>query len=94
MTRTPDPYRQTIGRLGAHASWANTVDRSARTRQARRRSPSSIEYWLDKLDDRFADATEAQRRDAAEAAKKAHYQRLALRSVAARRGGDRDGGNR
>ena len=57
-------------RFGAHLSWAKTVDRSARTRPARRNSPSSIEYHLDRLPDPFADATDQQRTQAAEAAKK------------------------
>jgi hypothetical protein len=30
-----DAYRQLIGRKGAHKSWANTLDRSARTAAAR-----------------------------------------------------------
>lgn len=87
------PSRSTIGRLGALKSWANTVDRTARTAHARRCGPGSIDYWLARLDpDRFANATEAQKLAAAEAAKKAYFARLALKSAAARsrRGGGHD----
>lgn len=88
MADAPDTRRQQIGRYGGLKSWANTPDRSERTRPARRRSPSSIEYHLDRLDpERFAEATDAQRLAAAEAAKRAYYAELTLRSVAARRGG-------
>lgn len=78
--------RQIRGRYGAHKSWANTVDRSARTRQARSKSPGSIDYWLDRLDpERFANATDEQKMQAAEAGKKAHFAELSMRSAAARR---------
>lgn len=86
---TPDPHRQALGRLGAHVSWANTVDRTARTRKARSKSPASPEYWLARLDaERFANATPQQRLDAAEAMRRAHFAGLALRSAESRRGGD------
>lgn len=86
MSESP---RQINGRIGALESWARTPDRSARTRPARSKSPSSIEYWLDQLDpDRFVDATDQQKLDAADAARRAYFQRLAAKSVAARRGGD------
>jgi hypothetical protein len=88
----PDPYRQAIGRYGATKSWGQTVDRPARTRNARAKSPGSIDYWLDRLDpERFAEATDAQRLDAAESLRRAHFRRMALRSAKARRrGGDPD----
>lgn len=77
--------RQTIGRYGALKSWANTVDRSARTRPARSNSPGSIEYHLARLDpELFAEATEAQKLAAAEAARKAYFAELAMRSVRSR----------
>ncbi len=85
----PDPHRQAIGRYGAHVSWANTVDRTARTRKARQKSPASVEYWLARLDpERFAEATPQQRLDAAESMRRAHFAVLALRSAESRRGGD------
>jgi len=82
--------RQQIGRYGGLKSWANTPDRNARTALARRRSPSNIEYHLDRLDaERFADATDAQRVAAAECARRAYFAELAMRSAQARRrGGD------
>ena len=79
------------GQLGGLTSWANTVDRTARTERARAAGPSSLEYHLKRLDaDRFANATEAQRIAAAEAARRAYFARLALQSAASRRrrGGD------
>jgi hypothetical protein len=85
---SPDALRQTIGRLGAHASWARTADRTARTRPARAKAPGSVEYWLDKLDpELFANATDQQKLAAAEHAKKEYFARLAMKSAAARRGG-------
>jgi hypothetical protein len=86
---------RTAGRVGGLTSWANTADRTARTDPARRRSPGSVDYWLGQLDpERFADATDEQKLAAAEAARKAHFARLALRSAQARRrrakGGGRD----
>ena len=72
-------------RLGAHRSWANTVDRSARTRPARSKSPSSVEYHLERLGSEFDDATEAQRLAAADAARRAYFTEMAMRSAAARR---------
>lgn len=83
--------RQINGRLGAHKSWANTPDRSARTRPARRRSPSSIDYHLERLDpEKFATATDEQRMAAAESAKKAYFADLAARSARTRRRGVAD----
>jgi len=82
--------RQLNGRYGGFKSWANTPDRTARTAPARRRSPSSIEYHLERLDpERFADASDPQRLAAAEAARRAYFASLAMMSAASRRrGGD------
>lgn len=82
--RVPTP-RQLAGRYGGLKSWANTPDRTARTAPARRSSPSSVEYWLDRLGPAFADSTESQRLAAAEAAKRAHFANLSMKSAAARR---------
>ena len=85
------PYRQQAGRLGALESWSRTADRTARTRNARAASPSSVECHYAHLDpERFADATEQQKLAAAEAARKAYYARLALKSAKARRRGGSD----
>ncbi len=78
-------HRQNIGRYGGLKSWAKTVDRSARTRPARRNSPSSIDYHLDRLGPDFENATDAQRLAAAEAAKRCYFAELAMKSAAARR---------
>lgn len=81
---TPMP-RQLSGRLGGLTSWANTPDRTARTQRSRDAGPGSIDYWLAKLDqERFADATDEQRRAAAQAAKSAFYARLAAKSAVTR----------
>lgn len=80
------PSHAERARLGAYKSWANTVDRSARTRAARSNSPSSVDYWLERLDpERFADATDAQRLAAAEMARKAYFAELAMKAAAAKR---------
>ncbi len=84
----PEADRQLAGRYGAHKSWALTADRTARTRPARDKSPSSVEYHLARLDpERFADATAEQRYAAAEAAKRAWFAGLAMKSARARRRG-------
>jgi hypothetical protein len=69
----PDNDVSAWGRYGAHVSWANTKDRSARTAPARAA-----------LDQKFLDQAEG---DPARAAhyRKAYFQRLALKSAQARR---------
>ncbi|MGZ4526580.1 MAG: hypothetical protein ACXVX6_05315 [Mycobacterium sp.] len=59
--------------MAADLSWANTVDRPARTRNARRAA-----------DERFMRLAngDAQR---AESLRKAHFKRMALRSIAVRK---------
>lgn len=61
-------------KLASHASWANTPDaeRAARTAPARRKSPVTIEYWLD----RYPDDPKA-----AESAHKAEMTRRSLSSA-------------
>lgn len=82
-TRTRD--YAAMGRIGGPTSWANTVDRTARTAPARAKSPTSLQYHLDNLPAQFKDATEAQRLAAAEAARTAYFRQLAFRSAKARR---------
>jgi hypothetical protein len=60
------------GRIGAHISWANTVDRSARTAPARA-----------KLEQKFLDEAGGDPMRAAHL-RKAYYARLALASSKAR----------
>ena len=62
-----------LGRLGAHASWANTKDRTARTAPAR----AALEQKF--LDEAGGDPVRAAH------LRKAHYARLALKSAQARR---------
>jgi len=89
--RSPESRHQINGRYGALRSWANTPDRAARTSRARRAGPGSIEYHLERLDsERFAGASEAQKLAAAEAARRAYFAELAMRSARIRRGGDDD----
>lgn len=65
--------RRLVGSIGAHVSWANTEDRSARTAPARRARDAQ---FLEKAD---GDPVRA------EHLRKAHFQRMALRSAEARR---------
>lgn len=71
------------GRIGALESWARTTDRAARTRPGFRRSPASIEYWLDRVDPEGRMGRE-NRLKAAEAARRAYMLRLAEASARAR----------
>lgn len=65
--------RALAGSIGAHISWANTKDRSARTAPARAA-----------LDQKFLDQADGDPVRAAHL-RKAHFQRLALKSATARR---------
>lgn len=73
MPARQDTERSLISRIAAHESWARTPDRAARTSAARR---ALEEKFLAEADG------DVQR---AEHLKKAHYQRLALKSAQARR---------
>lgn len=70
-------------RVAAHLSWANTPDRSARTRAAR--EASHYTRFDTKAREMNPNGTEAEIADAAESLRKAHYTDLALRSAKARR---------
>lgn len=70
MTETE---RRLIASIAAHESWAHTPDRTARTAPARAA-----------LDQRFLDAAGGDPTRAAHL-RKAHFQRLALKSAQARR---------
>jgi hypothetical protein len=73
MPDTKDPLRQLCGRKGGHISWANTVDRSARTAPGR----AALEArFLDQAD---GDPVRA------EHLRKAYYADLSLKSAKARR---------
>jgi hypothetical protein len=75
----------TAARAASHRSWANTVNRTQRTRAAVSKSPGSIEYHLARLGDRFANATDDERYAAAESARKAHMAQMSARAAEARR---------
>ena len=80
-----DAYRRLAGRKGALRSWANTVDRTSRTAPARANGPAELAWHLSRLPAAFDEAAEAQRIAAAEAARRAYFTDLAMRSVKARR---------
>lgn len=73
MTASTPAERRLIGKLGAHASWAVTEDRTARTAPARAA-----------LAERFL-AQAGGDPIRAEHLRKAHFARLALKSAQARR---------
>lgn len=66
--------------MGAHASWANTSDRTARTEPARQAALSRFERQVDP--DGTMDPVERTAR--AESARKAHFRAMAFRSARAR----------
>ena len=75
--------RSTAARLGAYESWARTPNRSARNAPARQGFEAKFER---EARERLGpDATDKQVADAADAARKAYYLRLAAAGVAARR---------
>ncbi|TSD94681.1 hypothetical protein FOS14_19990 [Skermania sp. ID1734] len=67
--------------IAAHDSWAKTVDRSARTANARKAALDRFEQQVDP--DGILDPAERAKR--AEHARKAYFARLALKSAQARR---------
>jgi len=73
MPAKSEAERALVARMAAHSSWANTENRSARTAPARRA-----------LDAKFLAAAEGDL-IRAEHHRKAHFARLALKSIAARR---------
>jgi len=74
--------RSLRGRMAAHASWANTPDRSARTAAARQAALDRFERDVDP----GGTLPPAERALRAENARKAYYSGLALKSAKARRG--------
>lgn len=69
----PETDSSAWGKFGAHMSWANTKDRTARTAPARRA-----------LEQKFLDQAGGDPKRA-ESLRKAYYTRLALKSAQARR---------
>jgi hypothetical protein len=79
--------RSTIARIAAHESWARTRDRAARTAPAR--AGLQARFIREAREQLGANATERQVADAAESARRAHYARLSMAGVTARRAGAR-----
>jgi hypothetical protein len=73
--------RRLRSQIGAHESWARTENRSARTLPARLAMLAKFEREVDP-EGLLLPAERARR---AENARKAHFQRMALKSVRARR---------
>jgi hypothetical protein len=74
-------HHAAAGKIGAHASWAKTEDRAARTAPGRKAFLARFEDEVDP--DRVL--PEAERLLRAENARKAWFARLAMKSAAARR---------
>jgi hypothetical protein len=82
MDKEMTPAQRSLrARIAAHASWANTSDRAARTAAARRAALDRFERQVDP--DGTLPAAERAQRGAS--ARKAHFARLALLSAQARR---------
>lgn len=77
----PDSNSSLAGRIGAHASWAKTDDRTARTAPARKAFADRFAREVDP-DGTLAPAERMRR---AEHARKAYFLGLALKSAQARR---------
>lgn len=74
----------TAGRLGALAKWGQCTDRAAATEAARR---AAEDRWLREVRAEHPDLDDRSARLMADARKREYFARLAMRSVAARRGG-------
>ena len=77
---TPE-LRSLRSSIAAHESWARTEDRSARTANARRAALDKFEREVDP-DGKLSPSERAKR---AEHKRRAHFQRMALKSAQARR---------
>lgn len=76
-----DAERRLRSSIGAHESWARTADRAGRTQRARSAAWSRFEALVDPEGKLPA----AQRAQMAQNARQAHFKRMALKSVEARR---------
>ncbi len=70
--------RSVIASIAAHTRWSREDNRVGATAKARENSPASLTYWQRKVDPEGKLAP-AVRLAMAENAKKAHYERAALR---------------
>ena len=75
----------------AHLSWAKTPDRTARTRNARAASPTSVQWHLDRQEEPLRSRPMADRIAAAESARTAWMKDLTARSIKARQAKVRQG---
>ncbi|MBX7431119.1 hypothetical protein JDV09_03190 [Mycobacterium sp. Y57] len=76
-----DSVRSQIAQIAAHTKWAQTQDRTAATAPARKAMLDKFEKQVDP----DGVLTPAERAKRAANARKAHFQRLALKSAQARR---------
>jgi len=77
----PDAERRLAGQLGAHASWAQTEDRAARTAAARAAADARFERQVDPN----GVLPPQERAKRAASARRAFYAQIALKSAIARR---------
>ncbi|WP_432124014.1 hypothetical protein [Streptomyces sp. C10-9-1] len=78
-----DPEARSLrARLGAHASWANTLDPTSRTAKARAAANGRFER---QAREKHPDATDEQIARVAEHLRKAHYSAMGLKSVMSRK---------
>lgn len=73
--------RRLNGRIGAHKSWAQTENRSARTLPARMGLLAKFEREVDPNNELLP----SERQKRAESLRKAHYSEMSLKSARARR---------
>lgn len=84
VANIPSPSELSMrGRIGAYAKWSKT-DPKEGTAAARAASPGSLAYFEKQVDPEGV-LSEAERLRRAEAARRAHFTRLALASARARR---------
>ena len=81
MPAPTESERRLRSQAAAHKSWAQTTDRSARTNKARQ----AAEGRYEKLVDPEGKLPVAVRAKMAESARKAHFRKMALKSVEVRR---------
>ncbi|GGK62269.1 hypothetical protein Sme01_04230 [Sphaerisporangium melleum] len=78
MAASTPEERRVIASIAANTRWSREGNRVGATAKARNNSPASIEYWKKKVDPEST-MLPAIRLKAAMNAKKAHYDRIALR---------------
>ena len=81
MPELPESERKLCAQIAANTSWGNTIDRLARTEPGRRAAAAKFEQQVDPE----GILTPVERAKRAENLRKAHMQRLALKSAQVRR---------